>query len=208
MATLLPDRTPMSHIPETRQSLFLELGKRSEDAWAEFLLIYEDAILRLCRSKGLQDADALDVTQEVLAVVHERVPTWDHNAEQGSFRAWILRVARNISVDSIHARARQVQAGGDSSLQDAMLQLPVEVTHQSAEFDLEYARSLFDWAAAKVQSEVRTSTWQAFHLTAIQGLGAAEVAQRLGLSIGNVYTSKCRVVAHIREQVAKFEADP
>ena len=67
----------MPDLPATRQSLLLELGRRSDAAWAEFLGVYEQAIYRVCRSKGLQDADARDVTQEVLAAVHARVADWD-----------------------------------------------------------------------------------------------------------------------------------
>ncbi len=197
---------PMSEIPQTRQSLLLELGRRSDGAWAEFLQVYESAIYRLCRSKGLQDADAEDVTQDVLAAVHQRVATWDHDSAKGSFRAWILQVARNISVDSITDRARRVSASGDSQ-NERVLDLVPDRSGDLTEFDLEYSRSLFEWAANAVRSEVREATWKAFQLTAIQGVSPEQTAAQLEMPIGSVYTAKCRVVARIRDRVAAMERD-
>ena len=197
--------TSMSQIPQTRQSLLLELGKRSDDAWTEFLLVYEKAIYRLCRSKGLQGADAEDVTQEVLAAVHERIATWDHDSSKGSFRAWLIGVARNISVDSIRDRARRAMASDDTQVERMLDQLPDGGAESRAEFDMEYRSSLYEWAAQAVKSEVRETTWQAFQLSAVQGLKVESVAAQLNIPVGSVYTAKCRVVARIRARVAELQ---
>lgn len=59
-----------SPIPETRNSLILRLpDKRDVEAWDQFVSIYEPLVYRLARAKGFQDADARDVTQEVLVAV-------------------------------------------------------------------------------------------------------------------------------------------
>lgn len=56
----------MARLPQTRTTLLVRLSENSEDAWTEFLAVYEWAILGLCRKQGLQDADAQDTMQEVL----------------------------------------------------------------------------------------------------------------------------------------------
>ena len=198
-------RSPMTDIPQTRQSLLLELARRSDDAWAEFLHVYENAIYRQCRAKGLQDADARDVTQEVLAAVHERVASWEHDPSRGSFRAWLMRVARNISIDRITERARR--RSGDSQSERALEDLPAG-TESEVEFDLEVRRALFGWAARRVQSEVREATWRAFELTAVEGLSAQQAAERLQIPTGSVYTAKCRVVARIRARIDELGGEP
>ena len=192
----------MSHLPETRQSLLIELGRRSDDAWVEFLRVYEHAIYRLCRGRGLQDADARDVTQEVLEAVHRRVASWDHGRSKGSFSAWLLGVARNISIDAISASARRAQSLESAAGTELLLdQIPSPVGDPGQEYDLEYRRALFEWAAGEVRGEVRPGTWAAFRMTAIEGLGAQRVARELGIPVGSVYTAKCRVVARIRAKV-------
>jgi hypothetical protein len=41
--------------------------------------------------------------------------------------------------------------------------------------------------------------------TAVDGRDAAMVAEDLGITVSNVYTSKCRVVAKIRDKIAELE---
>ncbi|MDF1837205.1 MAG: sigma-70 family RNA polymerase sigma factor [Planctomycetota bacterium] len=200
----------MPDIPQTRQSLLLELGRKSESAWVEFLQVYEGAIFRMCRSKGLQDADAQDVTQEVLAAVHARVATWDSDPDQGSFRGWLMRVARNISIDSVTNRARRSagHGSGDSRVEQMLNEAPDPWQEDGSIFDLEYSRSMFAWAGEAVRGEVRSTTWKAFQLTSVQGLSAEDAAAQLGLTVGSVYTAKCRVVARIRAKIIQLEGGP
>ena len=196
--------SPHATMPDpaaTRQSLLLELGRRSDDAWAEFLTIYETAILRACRARGLQEADARDATQEVLAAVHDRVAREGFDPERGRFRAWLMRVARNVSIDVLGERARRHLDGFDDQL-DAVAD---PSTGGESAFELEYRRALFDSAAERVRAEVKDTTWRAFHMTAVQGIPAPEVADRLGVSVGSVHTAKCRVLARIRDRVDAFD---
>jgi len=207
----------MTDLPQTRQSLLIELSRRNDSAWSEFLDVYESAIVRFCISRGLQEADARDATQHVYAAIHAKIGSWDHDKSKGSFRAWLFRVARNVSVDVISARAKTA-ATGDSRVAELLSQLRdhrcpgnessnLGPQQQSAAFQLEWKRSLFEWASIQVKGEVRPSTWSAFCLTAIEGRKADSVAEELGLSIGSVYTAKCRVVARIRNLIEEWEAD-
>ncbi|MFK7820217.1 MAG: RNA polymerase sigma factor [Planctomycetaceae bacterium] len=197
----------MTDLPQTRQSLLLQLGKRSDEAWSEFLNVYENALYRYCRARGLQDADACDATQDVLAAVHKRLPTWDRDTSKGSFRAWLFRVARNISVDEINRRARRATASGDSQVAEFLSQLPDGSEDQHGDFDEEYRKSLFDWASKQVKREVRDVTWKSFRMTAIDGQKAEQVATTLGVPIGSVYTAKCRVVARIRSKIDELSGE-
>jgi RNA polymerase sigma-70 factor (ECF subfamily) len=169
----------MSDLPQARQSLLIQLGSRSGNAWEQFLAVYESAILQLCRSRGLQDSDAQDVIQEVLLAVHQRILDREHDASKGRFRDWLMRVARNICVDSISARARRALLSGDTALEQLPQGLSCEDLNCELEFDQKYRRSAFQWAAAEVQAEVRLVTWRAFQLTAIQGQAPGLVAAEL-----------------------------
>ena len=199
------DPDEMNEIPQTRQSLLIALGRCDENAWAEFLTVYEKALLNYCRAKGLQDSDAHDVLQEVLKAVLNRVPTWDHDPSQGSFRGWLFRVARNIATDAISNRAKKVGVSGDSQVAMLLNQVPTPTGDTS--FDIEYQKSLLDWASNQVRREVREVTWKSFCMTALEGQKAEQVAAELGVPVGNVYTSKCRVVARIKAKIAEWNED-
>ena len=198
----------MPDLPPTRQSLLIELGKRNDVAWSEFLAVYEQAVIGYCVRRGLQEADARDVAQEVFAALHGRLESWEPDSGRGSFRAWLFRVARNISVDLISARARSAVDGIQA---EQMLTNLVGIDGQDAQestaFQLEWQRALFDWAAHQVRDEVRESTWAIFQMTAIDGKSAKAVAGELNLPVGSVYTAKCRVMARIKEHVQHWDPD-
>ncbi len=194
----------MNELPETRRTLLLRLGQQSDDAWTEFLTVYEQAIVKYCRRKGLQDADALDVTQEVLAAVHKRIETWNFDEHRGTFRGWLFGVARNTVVDCMTARHRRQDGTGDTRTLDLLNELP-DLSTEADDFWLEYRRTLFRFVAEQVRSEVRKPTWLAFWGTTVEGKKAGRVAEELGVSVGTVYTSKCRVVARVRSKLSELD---
>ena len=191
----------MREMPETRQSLLLALRDQSDDAWAEFLEVYEKSIHNFCRKRGLQDADAQDVTQEVLIAVAKRIATFQSDTSKGTFRGWLIRIARNIAVDKFHELSRRA-AAGRADVSEMLSAVPAVRDSQDTEFWMEYRRTLLAWAAEKVRPQFHESSWQAFWLSTVHGLSAKEVSQRLGMSVGSIYTAKCRVFAKIKSVVA------
>src|SRR5207253_552599 len=57
----------MADVPSTRLSLVARLRDAGDHAaWAAFVRLYAPAVYRFARRHGLQDADAADLTQDVL----------------------------------------------------------------------------------------------------------------------------------------------
>ena len=195
----------MTELPETRQSLLVRLRQNSDDAWLEFLEVYEQAIYRFARRRGLQDADAWDVTQEVLAAVETKVDTWQADPTKGKFRGWLFRVARNIAVDKVVEQTRRAAASGDSRVAQMLAELPDSLEQQSTVFWIEYRRTLLHWAVEQIKPEFKDTSWRSFLMTAVDGEKPEDVARELGISVGSVYASKFRIVARIRKLVARFD---
>ena len=195
----------MSQLPQTRHSLLVRLQGQSSDAWSEFLAIYEQAILNYSRSRGLQDADARDVTQEVLAAVTTKIERWDPSAHKGTFRGWLFRVARNIAVDRIVAQSKQAVASGDTRVAQMLSEAPDRDESDSDMFWAEYRRKVLHRAAEQIRPEVKEATWQAFWLTSVEGVKPEDVAAQLGQTLGSVYAAKFRIVSRIRAIVARFD---
>ena len=128
---------------------------------------------------------------------------WVPDPERGRFRTWLHRIARNLMVNFLTRRKHQVWGTGKSDVQQM---LEAECDPQSAVtqlFEVEYRRETFRWAASQVEREVQGTTWQAFWLSTIDDLPAAEVASRLKISVGSVYIARSRVMARLRRFVDK-----
>lgn len=197
----------MVDLPQTRQSLLLRLGQHSKDAWSEFLEVYEQAIYRFSRRRGLQDADAWDVTQDVLAAVEKKLDSWEFDPAKGKFRGWLFRVARNMAVDKVIQQSRRAAASGDTRVGQLLAEFPESQEEQSTVFQVEYRRTLMHWAVEQIKPEFKETSWRSFLLTAVDGHKPEQVAKDLGISVGSVYAAKFRIVARIRKLVARFDDD-
>jgi RNA polymerase sigma-70 factor, ECF subfamily len=195
----------MTLAPTTRASLLLRLGNAQDhEAWLAFVTLYEPVIYRLLRQRGLQDADARDVMQELLLAVSRNIERWQPLKERASFRSWLQRITRNLVINWLKSRQRRDLAGG-SDLRALLDQAPVPDSQETVEFDHALRRAIFQQASQRVQTEVQPTTWQAFWETCVSGLSPAEAAGKLGMSIGAVRVAKCRVVARMKAVIAELE---
>src|SRR5262245_26878695 len=192
----------------TRRSLLVRLRNHSDElAWTEFVEIYTPFLRQLARRRGLQDADADDLVQEVLHTVAGAIDRWDPDPAKGSFRGWLFRIARNLAIDFVAAQRRQPRGTGDANMTLRLEDLPAPDPEASARFDEQYRDRLLQWVAERVRGEFSQLVWQAFWQAGVEGKSAAIVAEALGLTIGTVYQYKSRVVTRLRREVERVEGE-
>ncbi len=196
----------MYDTPKTRASLLLRLrGERDEAAWTEFMALYAPFVKRLARARGLQDADADDLVQEVFHAVAEAIERETYDSSRGSFRGWLFRIARNLTVNFLLRQSRQTRGSGDSGVNGLLHTVPSPT--ESALIEAEYRRQLLYWAAEQVRDEFSALTWKAFWQAGVEGRPAAGVAAALGTTVGTIYHCKSRVMARLRKKIEELEAD-
>jgi RNA polymerase sigma-70 factor (ECF subfamily) len=195
----------MSDLPSTRPSLLVRLRDLCDkDAWRQFVQMYAPVVYAYARKRGLQDADAADLTQDVLRAVTVASGRFVYDPGQGSFRGWLFTLTHHKLHDLLVRQRRQTPGSGDRAVQEQLEQLPTRPEY-SALWEDEYEQRLFAWAAEQVRGRFEETTWQAFWLTAVEGRSGKEVAERLNLTVAAVYLAKSRVMARLREQVRQFE---
>jgi RNA polymerase sigma factor (sigma-70 family) len=188
--------------PVTRDSIVLQLQNKDPEAWRTFVQVYSPVIFQYCLTRGLQNADALDITQEVLT----RVSRYEYRPELGKFRAWLGTITRN-EVNQLYRKQKR--------------ELPV-VTPSAEPFDhqseLDWERIskayLLDAALRAIRAEYSDDQWRAFELTALgveenagvrrffwQGQSnIPEIATKLGKSTDWVYKVRSTIIRRLQEE--------
>jgi RNA polymerase sigma-70 factor (ECF subfamily) len=185
----------------TRASLLIRLrDEQDAQAWGEFVEIYTPLVYGFLRRRGLQDADAEDVTQDVFRTVARSVGRFDCDRRLGTFRGWLFSVVRSRLSDFRTRRARRLAESGETDVLDHLEEHATEGV-----WDQDYRRELFDWATRRVRGDFQDSTWQAFWRTGVQGENTKQVAASLNMSEGAVYIAKCRVLARIKQIIQEVE---
>jgi RNA polymerase sigma-70 factor (ECF subfamily) len=69
---------PMTEFPDTQSLLLANIQSlENREAWAEFVQIYRPVVYRMARRRGMQDADAQDLSQDVLVRVSKAIDRWE-----------------------------------------------------------------------------------------------------------------------------------
>jgi len=191
----------MAEIPTTRASLLLRLrDPHDEGAWKEFVDLYAPLIYSYARKQGLQDADAVDLSQDVISAVAGSVGKLDYDPERGSFRNWLFTIVCRRLSNWRRAQGSRPRGSGDTATQLLLEQYPAPQAEE-AEWEAEWQRRVFIWACEQIHPSVTEVTWQAFWRTAVDGQPGKQVAVDLGLSVAAVYLARSRVVARLKELV-------
>ena len=195
----------MAEFPPTRASLLLRLrDPHDEDAWRQFVELYAPLVYGYALNQGLQNADAADLSQEVLRVVVGAIGRLDYDPTRGAFRNWLFTVVRRKLANWRRSQQNRPDKGDGAVGPHALEQCPVRDPLQ-AEWDVEWERRVFAWACEQVRSDVRDLTWQAFWRTAVDGQPAQRVADELGLSLTRVYNARSRVFARLKTLIQSVE---
>ena len=201
----------MARNPDSETSLTLLARLRDtpadQSAWGQFVARYGRKIYGWCRHWGLKKADAEDVTQEVLLKLAIKMHDFSYR-RSGSFRAWLKTLTHHAWQDFATSRRRAGAAAGGSAIRDLLH--TVEAREDLlARLGEEFDRELLEAAAARVRQRVQPHTWDAYRLTALEGLSGAETAQQLGMKVATVFVAKSKVQRMLQEEIQRLEGgDP
>jgi RNA polymerase sigma-70 factor (ECF subfamily) len=191
----------------TRISLLGRLRRDPSDqaAWAELVAHYGGKIHAWCLRWGLQEADSQDVTQDVLLKLAKAMENFSYDPTR-SFRAWLKTLTNHALSDFLQGRPRLAQGSGDSRVFDMMNSVEAR-TDLLQRLEEEFDRELLEVAMTRVRLRVAPQTWEAFRLTALEGLSGAEAAERVPMQVAQVFVARRRVQNMLQEEVKKLEQD-
>jgi RNA polymerase sigma factor (sigma-70 family) len=197
----------MNTLPDQRTSVTLLARLSNPDVdqkyWAEFVRRYGPMIYRWCQRWKLQEADAQDITQAVLARMVVRLRDFRYDPAR-SFRAY-LRTVASFAVRDLAEERRKAGVGHGDTAHIEMLG-EVEAREDLARrLEEEFDQELLAIATDRVRARVEPKSWDAFRLTAMEGLAGAEVAKRLNMGVYGVFKARSRVQRMLQEEIADLE---
>ena len=164
---------PDNRNADTSLTLLERLQNNPDDpqAWSLFVERYQPRIRQWCLTWGLQDSDADDVAQDVLVRLFGASGSFS-TIRLASFRAWLKTVTQHAWSDFVAARRKhpcQASAKIDTIADSFEAQSDLERQIEDA-----FERELLEVAMHRIKERTKPANWEAFHLTAIEGLSGTD----------------------------------
>jgi RNA polymerase sigma factor (sigma-70 family) len=179
----------------TSATLLRQLRQLSDvEAWSRFVHLYTPVVYGWGQHMGLRHDDAVDLVQDVFAVMVQKLPEFDYDSHK-RFRGWLWTVTRRRWIER---RRRSVLPVDSSRAPD---DVAMNSDEHSAFEEEEFRTYLLRQVVPTLRGNFQESTWQAFWRHVVDGHSVADVAQELGLSVASVYKAKLRVLEHLHREL-------
>lgn len=179
-------------------------GNHQDDAWIRFDRIYRPRIAEWCKRYSRQHADLEDAVAEAMLKVVQKITQFDLDRPEGKFRNWLRTLVENTLRDRlryIKVRKDQHPSGKDdfeellNATPDHRGRTPIDELIETL------TRTESEQILEDIRSEVDPKTWEAFTLRHFHKLETSEVAQRLQLSVGAVYSITHRIQTRLKTRL-------
>ena len=194
----------------TRTSLLGRVKNLHDRAsWQEFHDTYRSIIYGFARKAGLSPEEAEDAVQETFSDLARKLPGFEYDRARGSFKAWLLTLARWRVIDQF--RQRPPPPPTLDGRKDTPCTRAVERIPDPASLDLnrlweeQWASRLLEAAQQGVRRKADPRKFQIFDLCVNQELPPQKVAGAFGISVAQVYLAKHRITEMIKLEARRLD---
>jgi RNA polymerase sigma factor (sigma-70 family) len=201
---------------KTRRSLIERLENwEDQKTWDEFYQTYWRLIYAFASRAGLRDDECWEVVQETIVGIAKQSQRKLYDPEKGSFKSWLLTMARWRIGDQFKRRNKlpaaniRRPAGEEGSPQTGTFdRFPdPEGPPLEAVWDAEWNQHILAIALKNVREQISPKQFQIFDCYVIKGWDTARVAEELGISSANIYVTKHRVGRLVRKEIVRLEKE-
>jgi RNA polymerase sigma factor (sigma-70 family) len=192
----------------TRTTLLSRLRNWSDErTWEEFFNTYAKMIFRFGIKAGLRDAEAQDVVQETMIAVAKKIPNFKYDSSLGSFKGWLLTIARRKVIDQLRKR-RPGEGHSARSLEETSRTSTIQRIPDPAGlglevvWDEEWKSGIVEAATERIKRRVNPMHYQIFDMYVVRNWPAERVTRALGVSVDVVYAVKSRVSVLLKREIA------
>ena len=197
-------------LPDTPQTLLRKIAEfaNGDDSaeWTRFVELYEPVIRHYVAAHGgVADSEVDDVVQDVFVKLVDVLRRGDYKKEKGRFRSYLGTMVRRLLVDR-HRRAVVRGEGRASPLDEKTAEDGAMDAATIVDIRLRAARHAAAIEHVLSRTILEKRTVAAYREYAMDGLPAAEVAARYGMTVNNLRQIKYRIdrmIAAVEEQYAR-----
>ena len=165
------------------------------EAFNDLVRLYQDSVYRQAFYLMQEQEAAEDIAQETFMIAFRKLDT----LRGGSFKTWILRIARNLSYDELRRRKRRKIIPLEiTNRQDEIIESPFWLTSKAETPEAAAERTELYGALQEGISQLPDKLREAVILVDVQGLKYAEAAQVSNVSIGTIKSRLARARASLR----------
>lgn len=187
---------------EREESALIEAARKGDlDAFNQLVLAYQNLVYHQTYSLMGNEEAAEDMAQEAFIRAYRSL----HSFRDGSFRAWVMRIATNAAYDELRRLKRQPiqplqdvnEDGEEFDLLETLIDpdISVEERIEQSEVMAAVQRGL-----EKLPSEYRA----AVVLVDVQGFDYVEAAQALGIPMGTLKSRLARARLRLQRQLRPY----
>ena len=200
---------PVPSALHTRSSLLFRLKRwDDEKSWEEFYGLYRRLVYGFARKSGLSHEEAEEVTNDVFVRVANTIHEFESNPEKGSFRGWLMNLARWRVTDKFRARAHYPQAPHGTTADDrtSTIERIPDPRIEGELWDKEWQENLLETAMERVARRAHAKHFQVFDLHFRQQWPVLRVSRELGVNPASIYLITHRLTKQLKQEVAKLKA--
>jgi RNA polymerase sigma-70 factor (ECF subfamily) len=195
----------------TRRSLVDGLANWGDRRhWQDFHRLYSKVIYSFARRAGLTDAEANDAVQETLLTVARRAEGFHYDPARGSFKGWLLQIARWRVADQFRKRlpSQPHRSNPGDSARTATIARAIDPAGPELEavWNNEWYANLLETALQRVKQKVSARQYQIFDCYVVKEWPAEQVSRDLGVNLAQVYLAKHRVASLLKKEVEALQA--
>lgn len=189
--------------------MLLRLKQKNAESWERFVTLYRPLILHWIRrwfeKNGAAPHSQDDIAQEVFCTVDKYIVDFDRQ-RKASFRTWLHRVTDSRTADWCR-KCSELEPTLPETKLDALHKIPDPAFDENQETpdDAETERKILLQSIMQlIQRDFSEKTWQAFVMSAVDGMTAAAIAAELAMSEVGVRQAKSRVLKRIRDEFGEI----
>ena len=165
----------------------------NDGAWREFDAKYGELIVRFCRGRHIQLADAEDIRQMVMARLAQALRGFHYERRRGRFRTYLGRVTRN---EMIRYFTRPSAAAARVQLDVAAAEAAVDDRHAEAEWEREWVQHHLRMALGSLRQ-----TYESRSLAVFERLVAGDTVEQVAASFSMTTQAVHKVKQRIRDRL-------